>query len=352
MTSGNDKESKTEPMTVERLRKHLFGGPQVPFWNYDPTQITIGIEVEYFIAHVHPNGGFTLATKAEYLRVIDILMRDEGYKDRRLQDQPGRVSMDTACGFIAIKPDFAWHILEISFPPRKSTTELRELLTSVFDQVDRALAQVGLERLDISALPDVPEKMELVELDRLSQVKNTLTANPDSPTSVPYFPALITATHIHLNVFSEEDLKYLEKLYEIDSKISKKFTRPTKFRGCKYDDLRSNLYRDAFGPDYLLHTVPPTVPDSLSTLSDLMNKSRKVFPGDPFFPVRDMSFIRPTKFGTLEFRSSCSFRDLNLIIEIANWRVAQVILAFAGKIDPTKLDQVSNGIPDSLSVGA
>ena len=84
-----------------------------------------------------------------------------------------------------------------------------------------------------------------------------------------------------------------------------------------------------------------TRPDSLSTLSDLMNKSRKVFPGDPFFPVRDMSFIRPTKFGTLEFRSSCSFRDLNLIIEIANWRVAQVILAFAGKIDPTKIDQVS-----------
>ena len=352
MTSGNNKKSKTEPMTVERLRKHLFGGPQVPFWNYDPTQITIGIEVEYFIAHVHPDGGFTLATKAEYLRVIDILMRDAGYKDHKLYDQPGRVSKDTENGFIAIKPDFAWHILEISFPPRKTSTELRELLTSVFDQVDRALAQVGLERLDISALPDVPEKMELVELDRLSQIKDTLTANPASPTSVPHFPALITATHIHLNVFSEEDLKYLGQLFAIDQKVSKKFTRSTKFRGRKYDDLRTNLYRDALGQDYLLHTIPPTVPDSLSTLSDLMNRSRKVFPGDPFFPVRNMSWIRPTKYGTLEFRSSCSFKDLNQIIEIANWRIAQVILAFADKIDPAKLDEMSKGIIESLRVGA
>ncbi len=314
-------------MTVERLREHLFGGPQVPFWNYDPAQITIGMEIEYFIAHVKGES-FTLATKAEYLQVMEHLKHDAGYKDYNLHDQPGRVSRDTELGFIAIKPDFAWHILEISLPPRKKIEDLRTLLQTVFGEVDRALAKVGLERLDISCLPEVPEKMELVELDRLNQIANTFNQKVSGkPTIDPSFPAYITATHVHLNAANESNLAILPILFEFDKYIENKFVRAKTFAGSNYENVRTKLYNDTLGEDYLLHTNPDFIPYDLLSLVDAMNSSRKIFPSDNFFPVRNMSYIRPTRYGTYEFRSTCSFKSIETLLEIVQWRCAQLISA-------------------------
>lgn len=314
-------------MTVERLREHLFGGPQVPFWNYDPAQITIGMEIEYFIAKVHGDS-FTLATKAQYLSVIEYLKKDAGYKDMQLNDQPGRVSRDTELGFIAIKPDFAWHILEISLPPRKNLEDLKSLLENVFLEVDRALAKVGLQRLDLSCLPEVPEKMELVELDRLSDIKSTFNQKIlGKPTIDPHFPAYIAATHIHVNAGNEHSIAILPKLFQIDSNIAPKFSRAQWFEGRHYDNVRTNFYADTLGDQYYLHTIPRNIPDSITSLVSLMNESKFLFPKDGFFPVRNMSYIRPSRYGTIEFRSSCSFKDLQKLIDIARWRCAQLIVA-------------------------
>ena len=316
-------------MTVERLRQHLFGGPQVPFWNYDPDQITAGVEIEYFIAQTYDDGSFKLATKDEYLEVMEHLKNDFGYKDRKLLDQPGRVSRDTESGFIAIKPDFAWHILEISLPPRKHLAELRKLLDQVFMEIDTALSKVKLSRLDRASLPDVPDNFDLVALDRLGQISETFISNPTMPTAIPVFPALITATHVHLNVFNEDAYKALKSLYETDAIISRKFTRPAIFRGQQYQDLRGALYKETLGPNYLMCDRPSVVPASLQDVCDLMNRSSKLFPHDRFYPVRDMTLIRGSKYGTLEFRSSCSFVAAESIIEIVKWRITQVLAAYS-----------------------
>jgi hypothetical protein len=309
-------------MTPERLRAHWFGKDRVPFWNYDPSQLTMGLEIEYFIGK-QTKSGYQLATKAQYMEVISHLCRDAAYHDRSLKDQPGRVSKDTERGFIAIKPDFAWHILEIALPPRHSTEEIRSLLEKTFAEVDAALAKVGLERLDISCLPDVPEAMELVELDRLSGFNPGPCSEIDSEVA-RVFPALIVATHVHINCSDEDFLRLMPKLYESDVEAQKKYTRAKNFRNDSYENVRTMLYQRSMGKNYGLVTVPKFIPNSLNDYSDIYNQSEKIFPHDKFFPVRDMSYIRPTKHGTIEFRSACSFKSVQMILDVCLFRRHQV----------------------------
>ncbi len=321
-------EPQSDVMTVERLRKHLFGGPQVPFWNYDPAQLTIGIEVEYFIAHLHADGSFKLATKNEYLEVMDHLKHESGYKDRHLPDQPGRVSRDTEQGFVAIKPDFAWHILEISLPPRGKLAELRTLMEKVFAEVDAALAKVNLVRLDRSSLPDVPEHIELVELDRLGMFTTAVKQrSSDNPFINPEFPAYITATHVHLNVFDHSAFELFPRLYELETATFGLYARPSYFAGRFVMNPRDIFMNHTMGQNYRLKGIPDRIPKNMTDYVALMNESDFLFPNDRFFPVRDVSYIRPSKYGTLEFRSSCSYIHVESLIEVVSWRILQLCAA-------------------------
>lgn len=339
MSKSKDKTSNV--MTVERLRNHWFGGPQVPFWNYDPKQLTFGIEVEYFIASVSGDS-FKLASKSQYLAVISHLIKDFGYHDRKLPDQPGRVSKDTEKGFIAIKPDFAWHILEISLPPRHRMDELRKIMESVFAEVDEALKREGLERLDLSCLPDVPESMDLVDLDRLAaHVELLETHKLHTPHGVSLFPALITATHVHANIFREEDLKLLPALYASESKALTQFSRRNTFKGQTSSDNRSRFYTESLGSQYYLRTIPNNIPHNTAQYVELYNACLHLFPNDKFYPVRDMSYIRPTKYGTLEFRSSCSFKSVSDIMKILEFRRQQIISASESISHPALLTVVT-----------
>ena len=316
-----------EKMTVEKLRKHLFENTKAKFWDYDPNQLSVGVEVEYFIAR-NTAAGLQLATESEYMETIMYLKHDHGYRDRGLNDQPGRVSRDTESGFVVIKPDFAWHILEISLPPRKTPEEIRQLLVTIFHEVDSALSKAKLERLDISCLPYRPRNMDLVKLDRLGQISETFQPRRiDRATQDPTFPAYIAATHVHLNVSSESTLTMMPSLYLLDRIINEKFNRARTFCGQRYENARTTMYRDTLGEDYLLHTYPIKPATNLAELSEQMNQSPKLFPMDRFFPVRDMSYIRPTRYGTLEFRSTCSYKDVDKIEEIVRWRTAQIMAA-------------------------
>jgi len=315
-------------MTAERLRAHWFGGPQVPFWNYDPAKLTMGVEIEYFIARTN-GSSFKLATREQYLSVISYLIQNSGYTDRNLADQPGRISKDTEAGFIAIKPDFAWHILEVALPPRRDLDSIYSLLKSTLADIDRALGSVGLERLDMSCLPDVPETMELVELDRLrahvALLETYETAKPNRNFCVPYFPALITATHFHFNVFEEAMLPTLSSLYAFDKNAFVQLTRKQTFRGEECHDFRSRLYEQTLGDDFLLRTFPAQIPHNIEQYVLLYNRSPKLFPNDRFFGVRDLSYIRPSRNGTLEFRSACSFKYIDQLIQLAEIRKFQIL---------------------------
>ncbi|MCX6125439.1 MAG: hypothetical protein NTV34_11935 [Proteobacteria bacterium] len=329
-------------MTPERLRDHWFGGARVPFWNYDPVQLTMGLELEYFIGAVGNQGeakNYKLATRHQYLEVISYLVEHDGYSDHELHDQPGRVSKDTAHGFIAIKPDFAWHILEIALPPRHTLDELRRLLITTFEEVDRALAKSGLQRLDVSCLPDVPRAMDLVELDRLSGHRPFVGKNKYGD-ALQVFPALIAATHVHINCSDEYSLKRMPLLYESDRVAQSQYTRAKIFRGQEHPNVRTMFYEEAYGPEYLLRTNPNNIPDSVEAYCDQFNQSAKIFPHDKFFGARDMSYIRPTRHGTFEFRSACSYLDIEKILTIALFRRAQVLGVFSDPEAPDKMGGV------------
>ena len=338
MTAAKKHESHSmdDVMTAERLRAHWYGENRVPFWNYDPALLTMGVEIEYFIAHVHGDD-FTLATKDEYLAVIDCLVRDFGYKDFGLKDQPGRVSKETDRGFIAIKPDFAWHILEIALPPRHSLEDIKELLETTLFEVDQALAKFGLERLDLSCLPDVPDKMDLVELDRLRGYSTASKSASQKYGDVMAFPALITATHVHLNCSDEKILSLMPMLYINDEKNRNKYVRIQTFRGIETRNFRTDFYENGLGLDYGLRTIPNKIPRSVDDYVALFNRSEKLFPNDNFFHVRDMSYIRPTRHGTLEFRSACSFHSAEDVLNVVSLRKQQLLMSLVG------LDHLNSG---------
>lgn len=338
-------------MTEERLRAHWFAGPQVPFWDYDPAKITMGVEIEYFIARGDV-ANFTLATRDDYLKVRDYLIDKRGYMDRNLHDQPGRVSKDTRVGFIAIKPDFAWHILEVSLPPRSSIAELGELIASVQADIDTALREHGLIRLGISCLPG-PRKVELVGQERLSEFTSAAHARLGNaavtdPFCDPLFPAFTAATHVHLNAYNEQALSLWPALFAIEAGGGEIYCRGKTFAGITVESVRSEFLNRAMGAEYRLKAIPDMIPRNISDYVELMNTSTFAFPNDRFFPVRDVSYIRPSKYGTIEFRSACTVPGIDEILEIVSWRVTQLVAAHRCLTSTSSIQEVLKATLESL----
>jgi hypothetical protein len=209
----------------------------------------------------------------------------------------------------------------------------------VLQEVDSCLNELGFERLSDSFFDLKPSEMELVEMSRLEGYLNCVQKQSNkNKCSERYFPAFMVATHIHLNVSSEEDLRLMPVLYELEWLALTLFDR-TYHRTSTIRSLRTLYYRDTFGYDYRLVGVPEWIPASLDEYVEQFNASPQLFPNDPFFPVRDCSLIRPTKYGTLEFRGACSPLEMETVSTIVAFRVVQWLYAikYADKpLDPSR----------------
>jgi hypothetical protein len=142
--------------------------------------------------------------------------------------------------------------------------------------------------------------------------------------SVEVFPALIAATHIHLNVFEESMLPCLPTLYQQEDALLNEFSREQTFKGEHGNRHRSKFYESTLGVDYILRTIPKIIPTSLVDYCALYNNSHQLFPNDGFYPVRDLTYIRPTRYGTVEFRSACSFKSIERILQLTEQRKKQI----------------------------
>ena len=212
------------------------------------------------------------------------------------------------------------------------------LLKNVLQEVDSCLDELGFERLRDSFLSLTPSDMELVEMSRLEGYLDCLQEQSSTNEFFErHFPAFMVATHVHLNVSAEEDLRLVPVLYELEWLALNLFDR-THHRTNTVRSLRTLYYRDAFGHDYRLVGVPAQIPASLEEYVGQFNDSPQLFPNDPFFPVRDCSLIRPTQYGTLEFRSACTPLEVETVSVIAAFRAVQWLYAikYADKpLDPT-----------------
>ena len=204
----------TTPLTAERLRHHLFSRSAYPHWRYRRDELLFGVEVEY---HVAQKGNRNrLFRKADFEALLRLLHR-YGYAKYETADHHWKVSKDTELGYIMVKPDFAFHILEITLPPRSDLVVLADMLKNVLQEVDSCLDKLGFERLRDSFLDLNISEMELVKIPRYEDYLNySREHSGQNRFSELYFPAFMVATHVHLNVSSEETLRLMPILYELE----------------------------------------------------------------------------------------------------------------------------------------
>jgi hypothetical protein len=267
-------------------------------------------------------------TSEQAARLVPILARRGGYEIRSQTEGQGFfcLGQDTSSGYISIKPDFAMHLLEVSLPPRRNEEELRALLQQTLRVLDESLAEAGLYRDERSIVSDPGARFELAEVGRLRGYVEQFPARSETSAELyfPHYPALIASTHVHLNVPLDRSLGLMQFMYELEWLAIRLFSKSYFFDGREYGCARVLLYEDSLGESYRLKTVPEKVPTTLDEYVAAFNSSPAYFSADPFFPVRDLSFIRPRHFGTLEFRSACSQSRVEEILDVAAFRVLQL----------------------------
>ena len=325
---------RTTPLTVERLRNHLFSRSAYPHWRYQWDELLFGVEVEYFVTQKgNPSHLFKKSDFEWFLHRMERF----GYSCKNPANNLWYFVKETQVGYVVVKPDFVFHELEIALPPRSDLVVLTNLLKNVLQEVDSCLDELGFERLRDSFLDLKLSEMELVKIPRYEGYLNcSRERSGKNEFSQWYFPAFLAATHVHLNVSSEEDLRLMPVLYELEWLALALFDR-TRHRTNTVRSLRTLYYRDSFGHDYRLVGVPERIPASLDEYVEQYNASPTLYPNDPFFPVRDYSSIRPTRFGTLEFRSACSPLEIETVRIIVAFRAVQWFYAikYADKpLDP------------------
>lgn len=314
-------------LSLEEYNNYLFGAHKFPSWDKNWEQLLIGVELEYLLLN---EVGLPISKKQAQCIFQEILNQSE-FKTRSL-DQSNEIlsiGIDTHLGFISIKPDFAYNILEVSFPPRNSPSELFELIDSTLIFLDKILNSQRVFRQPTSVLNNPNLDFEFVHLPRLKNYLESFdTRIPTSPPfHWPWFPAFISSTQIHLNILEVDTFKNLKLLYEPEWLTIPLFSNCQQFNGLSCKHTRTLLYEETFGPEYKLVTIPDPIPTNIQEYVNLFNSSRQIFPADPFFPVRDYTYVRPRSLGTVEFRSICSQLTTESIMEAITFRILQLCYA-------------------------
>jgi hypothetical protein len=304
----------------------LFAKPKYPHYGGDLNNLIFGIETEYIVRHKLDRERYL--SRMEFETVCNTLKSKYGYKSRSVDDI-ARLSIDTELGFVCIKPDFAYNILEISYPPRRAPDELRDLIEKITDQIDTSLSEIGFTRAESSVVPRTPFNFDLVEFERHSLWLTFFTKRNEksSPFFFPEYPAMTAATQVHLNILDETFFARLPLMYELEWFAVSRFSKSRIFNEQKNTCSRVLLVDTTLGKDYPLRTVPSKVPNSIEQYLDLLLQTPKYFPKDPFYPSKDYTFIRPRPFGSVEFRSTCSQSSVEDQLKICAFRALQVAYA-------------------------
>jgi len=324
-------------MTPELLRKKLFSKNSVHDLNrFDFSQVKFGVEVEYLIESLDDYKPKWM--NRENFTSFLTGMKSFGFsKVSGISDQY-RIGKDFKNGFVAIKPDFVFHILEIAFLPMNSFEDFAVIYTELLQNIDCVLLDLGYKRSHKTfAFPLKESEFEFVDLDRLKGSSDLIKKfNEDYYKNnifcTPNFPASIVSTHIHMNFNHESYIEFLPLMYEMETLVNDNFTMcATQIDGQSIKNLRTLLYHYTLGESYSLTTVPKKIPRSLEDLTALYNESPKYYVNDTFFPSRDLCFIRFSGHGTIEFRSACTLFDLDSIFKLIAFRYAQILYSIRYK---------------------
>jgi hypothetical protein len=320
------------------LKKRFLRASKYPTYKSARDDLLVGVELEYLIENV--DEPHVLLNKEDALALYKYLTSDCGFEARTLSD-PFRVGMETEMGYITLKPDFAYHLVEISLPPRKRAEDLELLIHSTLNRLDLALTHFGYRRAAYSTYPTSTIQYDMVQTERLIAFMDYARSikSQQSPFSNPNYPALISSVQVHLNILSDGFFSLLPYLYEPEWKVISLFSNSTTFDGRFVGCARILFYEATLGNAYYLKTMPEVVPTSWEEYAKALDRTPRYDSNDQASIPRDYSLIRPREFGSVEFRSACSQVSVSAIMAICAFRVLQFSYATLARQQGDRLDE-------------
>jgi hypothetical protein len=274
---------------------------------------TFGVETEHFIQR-----GETPASGEDLADFFHALPQDKFDVAKAGGDtSPLFAAARSALGPCEIKPDYCSHILELAFPPLSSLCLFRELWEEYWGIVISTLARVGLHVRQGSVLPEVSNDIDFCHPrhapERLEQF-NQRTFVSRGPLSSRYCFAVMASTQVHLNLLDETFYSTLPFYYSMEYLYPLLFSNGREFQGQNAYCVRPLVLRDSLPHEYQAVNVPPVIPRSIQEYGAMLQTGKGLY--------RDYSSVTPSRYGTVEFRSACSWDQVDRIMEIIALRIA------------------------------
>ncbi|MBL7715168.1 MAG: hypothetical protein JNL01_06835 [Bdellovibrionales bacterium] len=312
---------------------------------------TVGVEHEFFLFTKKSK----LASLAQSQAFLSALAQMPGWSVRGSGVEVGieRVSYQSVAGrYVAVKYEYAPHLMEVAFSYHESLLELQKEVTWVCSAMSKAADSVGLKMCNFDSIEGlVPQTLINLPLtssgqalqktrERLFRQSTVKVGEPGA--DVTKFPAFTAATQVHIGGLGREEIEdVVNTLYSYELEISCLVAFASYDFAYSMESLRRRWlrYYQVFSSLPLLGipkvqnwTVQgwvdsllscPTLEGTQTTLDALISKAK------------DLQFIRPKAFGTIEFRASGAAKDGDGIVRVAEIRLALVKLARAKKL-PSK----------------
>lgn len=225
---------------------------------------------------------------------------------------------------IEVKPDFSYNVVEISLG-KGTFQNLKIHLSSTLADLSLAIASAGL---NIHCASFKKLNREEIKISSWGHLVGYLKQFPDidKPFGSSWYPAEIAAAQVHLDILSSDYFELAVFLYLQEFIFLKDFTQLVNVNGIP-TPARYKSYEDGLGQKYLAKTVPECIYRNSAEYIRMIEETPHLFTADPICPVKDLSFIRPRAYGSVEFRSACTSTDPNYIEALVIARFSQLICA-------------------------
>ena len=327
----------------------------------DHSALTIGLEVEFFLV----SSCNELATLAESSAFISELASHRGWS---LTSDLSHIELPVSAAsrelgegrYTKLKFEYPPHLLEVAFSYYHDLNRLYDEIRIVQDDLNFAANSIGL-KVEIVPFGDpekainVPiatEKIAQLNRSRIDYSRNLgIFVEPE----VAFFPSYMAGTQIHLgglNWWDNESV--ISKLYYFESW----FPLVGAFLSCS-DPVnavflarkRARLYQTCF-PEMklvafpnldewtlnnwllaLLDSPPISITKAINCQRSPYGRADDAKPMSLIYKTfRDLQYIRPRYFGTIEFRADPAIPDAANLACLGAWRLAQACIARSSSI--------------------
>lgn len=252
-----------------------------------------GVEIEY---HLSKNNGHL--NKKDFIEILKKI----NHESKKFVTEDCLLIV-IGSHYVKIKPDFCYSIIEVEFSFFQNYKDMRKVFALILNQLFYACRANNIEISSKTFMEKtgVPDLVNSPYVKR--SVRNLRIHNKDM-----YFASRIISTHIHVNRLNLDSCTQLKEI----SEFSKNTLSCDELDSLK---LRNDLYEKNLNVNYkeLQNKEYKDVSEYVNIL-----KKDNIFNSKSQTIWKDMSNVRMTKHGTIEFRinrSTSNFEELILYIE-------------------------------------